>query len=92
MFIILHFQELLLQKELQLALYQQELLQVCSACFVCSFTFYCMNQFSWNCLLPTARATNSSLAAFHWHIFIEVSSFVVAVHLKRYISWEYCWI
>ena len=61
-------------------------------CFVCSFTFYCMNQFSWNCLLPNARATNSSLAAFRWHIFIEVSSFVVAVYLTRYISREYCWI
>ena len=46
MFIILHFQEPLLQKELQLALYQQELLKVCSTGFVRSFTFYRMNHFS----------------------------------------------
>ena len=91
-FIILHFQELLTQQELQLALYQQELLQVCSTCFVCIFTFYCMNQFSWNCLLPTARAENSSLAPFYWNIVIELSSYVVAVYSTRQISPEYRWI
>ena len=92
MFIFLHFQELLTQQELQLALYQQDLLQVCSACFVRSFTFHCMNHFSRKCFLPTARAKDSSLAPFYRHIFIEVSSFVVAVYLTRFIFREYCWI
>ena len=44
-FIFLHFQELLLQQKLQLALYQQELLRVSSACFVRSLTSCCVNQF-----------------------------------------------
>ena len=92
MFIILRSQELLLEKELQLALYQQELLQVSSACFVCSITFYGVNHCSRNCVLPIANAMNSWLDAFIWQIFHEVASFVVTVYVTRYISREYCWI
>ena len=65
-FNILHFQELLLTQELQLALYQQELLQVSSACFVCSITFYCVNHCSRNCVLTIANAMKSFFAALDW--------------------------
>ena len=63
---ILHSQELLLQQKLQLALYQQELLQVSSACFVCSITSYCENHGSKNCVLPIGNAIKSWFAAFDW--------------------------